>query len=119
MTVAENQTETVEVFTKAKFKHVKIPAGLTVAEDVVSLDNKQFGIFRIMTAKDGDKRLIWNRFSIPEIEDAKKMFLQLVQEGMVPYKVGINGRASSEVMDEFDPFAEEVLFLPIQAISGG
>ena len=35
------------------------------------------------------------------------------------FRVGVDGQASAEVMDEFDPLAEEVIFMPIAAISGG
>ena len=47
------------------------------------------------------------------------MFDACAAEGLVPYKVGVNGKASSEVMDEFDPYAEEVIFLPVAVVAGG
>lgn len=75
--------------------------------------------FRVMTPKDGDKRLVWCRRIIDEIKAAKKMFIDLITEGMVPYRVGVDGVASAEVMDEFDPTAEEVIFMPIKAVVGG
>ena len=95
---------------------VIVPEELDFAGDFVGED---YGIFRIMSEKDGDKRVVWNRKVLAEISAAKKMFLDLISQGMMPYKVGINGAASSEVMDEFDPVAEEVIFLPIRAIVGG
>ena len=75
--------------------------------------------FRIMTSTDGDKRVGWCRRIINEIKAAKEMFLDLIKQGMVPYKVGINGQASAEIMDEFDPTAEEVIFMPAKAVIGG
>jgi hypothetical protein len=77
------------------------------------------GQFRIMTAKDGDKRVVWCRNVIAEIAAAKQMFLDLISKGMIPYKVGVDGRSTAEVMKEFDPVAEEVIFMPVQAIAGG
>ncbi len=76
-------------------------------------------VFRILSQKDGDKRVVWNRRRIQEINDAKIMFDKLIAEGLVPYKVGTDGRATSEVMTEFDPYAQEVIFMPIMAVVGG
>ncbi len=78
-----------------------------------------YGCFRIISQKDGDKRVVWCRKVIAEIQAAKKMFMDLISKGMVPYKVGVSGNASAEVMDEFDPTAEEVIFMPVRAIAGG
>lgn len=80
---------------------------------------EDFGCFRIMSQADGDKRVVWCRKVIAEIKAAKKMFLDLISKGMVPYKVGVDGQASAMEMKEFDPTAEEVIFMPIKAISGG
>jgi len=77
------------------------------------------GCFRIMSPKDGDKRLVWCRNVIAEIKAAKKMFLDLISKGMMPYKVGVDGNATAEEMKEFDPTAEEIIFLPVKAIAGG
>lgn len=93
------------------------------AEGLPALDyssfSSLFGMFRILSQKDGDRRVVWCRRVIKEIKAAKKMFMDLLSKGMVPYKVGVDGKASVEVMDEFDPCAEEVIFMPVQAIRGG
>jgi len=75
--------------------------------------------FRILTPKDGDKRVVWDSRDMDQIEDAKAMFDECVAKGLVPYRVGTDGRASAEVMDEFDPEAEEVIFMPINQVAGG
>lgn len=75
--------------------------------------------FRVMTPADGDKRLVWCSRVIAEIKAAKKMYMGLIGEGMVPYKVGVSGKASAVVMDEFDPRAEEVIFMPVRAVTPG
>ena len=75
--------------------------------------------FRIMTPDDGDKRVIWNCRVIQEIRAAKDMFLNLIKQGMMPFKVGRDGKRSSERMEEFDPVAEEVIFIPMPAVVGG
>ena len=95
---------------------VQIPDSLQVVD---SPPSKDYGCFRIMTAKDGDKRVVWNRNVLAEIRDAKKMFDDLVKQGLCPYRVGTDGAATSEVMDEFDPVSEEVIFLPIAMVRGG
>ncbi|KKL27197.1 hypothetical protein LCGC14_2387580 [marine sediment metagenome] len=80
---------------------------------------ENFGCFRMLSQKDGDKRVVWCRRVIAEIRAAKQMFLDLISKGMIPYKVGVDGQASVEEMKEFDPTAEEVIFMPIRAIAGG
>ena len=83
------------------------------------MQSEDRGCFRILTAQDGDKRVTWSRMVLAEIAAAKRMFMDLLTHGMVPYRVGVNGEASSEVMQEFDPTAEEVIFLPVNALRGG
>lgn len=99
-------------------KSLPIPAGLTVLKDG---QDKPPGasLFRVINQKDGDKRIAWDRMSLPEIRDAKKLFDGFVAEGLVPYRVDGKGRKTTEVMDEFDPSAEEILFVPIGAMVGG
>ena len=109
------EPQTVKTFSK---KRIPIPEELHVLEDGTEIPSGHC-VFRIMTQEDGDKRVTWDRGSIPEINSAKDMFMRLLREGMVPYKVGAGGRATSEVMSEFDPSAEEVVFMPIGAIAGG
>lgn len=94
-------------------------AALIAGSLAVEASVEHFGCFRIMSQKDGDKRVVWCRRVIAEIQAAKKMFMDLLSKGMMPYKVGVDGAASAEVMDEFDPAAEEVIFMPVKAIAGG
>jgi hypothetical protein len=47
------------------------------------------------------------------------MFVNLIKKGLKPFRVGVDGKATSEVMDEFDPHAEEVIFLPQALVAGG
>ena len=97
---------------------IKIPKNLRILGDNEK-PQKGFGVFRVMTPQDGDKRIVWDCHDMQQIQEAKEMFDQLIQEGLVPYKVGVSGQATSEVMDEFDPWAEEVIFLPIRMVVGG
>jgi hypothetical protein len=113
--------ETIEV---QVLKGSRVTVPVTIPEKLKVLrDNETpksgFGCFRVMTAKDGDKRVVWDARDLDQIEEAKAMFDQLIQEGLVPYKVGLDGKATAEVMEEFDPYAEECLFLPIAAVAGG
>lgn len=76
-------------------------------------------MFRILDTQHGDKRVVWNRRNLPEIRSAKKMFDELVTEGLVPYRVDVGGVRTNSVMQEFDATAEEVLFAPVQLAIGG
>lgn len=91
---------------------VKIPDSLKLLPDGERPKENQH-VFRIMTAKDGDKRVVWDCRDLNQIADAKAMFDECIEEGLVPYRVDYNGKMTSEVMDEFDADAEEVIFLPI------
>jgi len=70
------------------------------------------GVFSILTQEDGDKRIVWRANSIPEINDAKKLFDELIEKGFVPYKVGKDGKAA-EVLTKFDPILGQVIFQEI------
>ena len=105
-----------------EFSPVRGGAKKRLATELQKLDdgedlNGRF-CFRVMN-ENGDDRLVWDSGSIREIGAAKKAFVELVKEGMTPYRVGVNGQASSEVMKEFDPRAEEVIFMDTALVVGG
>jgi hypothetical protein len=77
------------------------------------------GILHVVNWKDGDKRVVWDSGSLAEITAAKKMFDDLKKEKLTPFRVGTNGKASPKEMDEFDPMAEQVIFLPLKLATGG
>ncbi len=105
-----------EIFAKL---FCEIPDTLSVLEDPQSIKPPGSGMFRILSRQHGDTRVVWNRYSLAEVRAAKEMFDDLILKGLIPYVVGDDGRASAIVMDEFDPSAEEVLFMPIQMLAGG
>ena len=76
-------------------------------------------MFRILDQAKGDERVVWDSSILDDIREAKRVFLELVKRGLKPFRVGINGQATSEVMSEFDPNAEEVIFLPQALVAGG
>lgn len=82
-------------------------------------DRQTFGMFRVLTRLDGDKRVVWNKFSLPEIEAARQMFADLIKKGLAAFKVDSKGKQTSEIMQEFDPQAEEILFVPVKALCPG
>jgi hypothetical protein len=47
------------------------------------------------------------------------MFIDLIKKGLKPFRVGRDGNATAEVMQEFDPTAEEVIFLPMKMVTAG
>jgi hypothetical protein len=98
---------------------IEITENLKVLDDPKEKPPPGHGCFRVMTPKDGDKRIVWDRHDFASIQEAKRLFDECVAQGLVPYCVGTNGRASSEVMTEFDPLAEEVIFLAVEMVAGG
>lgn len=118
--VAETE-RTIDCFAKQTYE---VPDILQIIEKEAALDaaifgSGDYGCFRIMSQADGDKRVVWCRRKIAQIKAAKQMFMDLLSKGMVPYKVGVDGAATADVMTEFDPTAEEVIFMPVKAIAGG
>jgi len=108
---------------RAGSKSGKIQVKLSIPDSLKIFNGNNaeqgFGCFRFMTPKDGDKRIVWDSRNLIQINEAKAMFDEAVIQGLVPYLVGTNGRASSEIMPEFDPYAEEIIFLPIDMVAGG
>jgi len=76
-------------------------------------------VWRILSKHEGDKRITWNSMSISEIAGAEELFNQLKAEGMEGFCVGVDGERSSTRMDVFDPYAEEVIFVPMGAAVAG
>lgn len=98
---------------------IDIPDCLKVLDNPKDIPLKGFGCIRVMTPDDGDKRVVWDSNDFKQISEAKNMFDDLVLQGLVPYCVGINGRASADIMIEFDPYAEEIVFCPMSMATGG
>lgn len=100
------------------YQEVNLPDSLKLAKDGDKPEPGK-GMFRIMTPEDGDVRVVWDSRSLDEIEDAKMMFDELKDKGLTPFKVGVDGQATSEEMEEFDCEAEEIIFLPMEMVAGG
>jgi len=96
---------------------IEVPECLSITENPTP--PKGCGLFKILTKDDGDKRVVWDSGVMQEIHAAKEMFDKLVQEGLVPYRVGGGGKATDQVMQKFDHTAEEIIFLPVQMVAGG
>lgn len=97
---------------------INIPDCLEVLENPTDIAKKGFGCIRVMTQEDGDKRIVWDNNDFAQISEAKNMFDNLVLQGLVPYCVGHDGNAA-DIMIEFDPYAEEIIFCPMHMAVGG
>jgi hypothetical protein len=116
---AEARTIQLTIMTGTKLKEsFEVPDGLHIMEDGENVPDDHF-VFRILCQEKGDERLTWDSRSLRELQAAKQMFVDLIKSGLKPFRVGVNGKATSEVMDQFDPHAEEVIFLPQALITGG
>lgn len=118
-TVPESRTIDVSLLMGSKLTaKIEVPDGVQILEDGAEKPANHH-MFRILHPLKGDERLCWDSTNFADIKGAKKMFVDLVEKGLTPYRVGTNGKATSEVMDEFDPTAEEVIFLSHQLVAGG
>ena len=116
MTIADiEKAREVEVFGNVK---IPIPESLNVVIDKESIPTGS-SVFRIMSPKTGDTRVVWDAFNLDEVKDAGQMFKSMIDQGMMAMRVGVDGQATSEEIKAFDSSAEEVIFIPIPAIVGG
>lgn len=99
-------------------EEIMIPEGIRRLEDGAEPEEGHF-VFRILNPESGDDRLTWNPMSLLELQGAKKLFMDLVKKGLKPFKVGMDGKATSEAMSQFDPRAGEVMFLATAMVAGG
>jgi len=117
-TVCEPKTISVPVMKGTTLREdVEIPDGLQILEHGEVPEHHH--CFRILDPEKGDERLTWDNRCLQQIAAAKKAFVDLIKKGLKPFKVGVDGVATSEAMSEFDPSAEEVLFLPMAPVAGG
>lgn len=70
------------------------------------------GVMRIPT-RQGDDRIVWDSDNFEEIREAKETFDGLVLKGMTPTY------SNGDTMSQFDPYAEQICFIPIGLIRGG
>jgi hypothetical protein len=119
MIETEPRTIDVTVLLNTKLKAtVEVPSEIQFLEDGQQLEKGRHCI-RIMHPDKGDERLTWDSTSLAELQQAKKLFIDLVKKGLTPYRVGLNGQSTAKVMDEFDPHAEEVIFMPTATLVAG
>lgn len=97
---------------------VEVPSEIKFLEDGDQVP-KGHCCIRILHPNKGDERLTWDSTVLLELQQAKKLFIDLVKKGLTPYRVGLNGQSTAEVMDEFDPHAEEVIFMPTATLVAG
>jgi hypothetical protein len=118
MTAVDNILEVPLIQNSFVKETIVISDKLKILKDKEKISKVQ-RCFRFLTPKDGDKRVVWDSRDMDQIQEAKTMFDECVAKGFVPYRVGRDGKKTPEVMDEFDPDAEEVIFLPIRQVVGG
>ena len=117
--VLDRSLEVVAVKNSNIKAKIQIPESLQILDDPYAKPAIGCGIFRVMTAKDGDKRVVWDSRDFNQITEAKAMFDELVAAGQVPYRVDAAGRATPEITTEFDPYVGECVFLPLAQICAG
>lgn len=121
MSVVESNERIIEIPVLAGSSlrdSVAVPSEIQILEDG-QCPAAGHHCFRILDPLKGDERLTWDSRDFRQIKAAKEMFVNLIKKGLKPFKVGLGGKATSEVMDEFDPTAEEVIFLPHALVAGG
>jgi hypothetical protein len=98
---------------------LEVSEKLDILEDPDAEPPKGFGCMRIQTIKDGDKRVIWDKTDPQQIAEAELTFNQLIVDGLDAFKVGLDGKKTSEKITEFDAEAEEIIFVQKAMVAGG
>lgn len=71
---------------------------------------------KIASAREGDRRISWDKGKKHEVEDAKATFDNHVKQGgYLAYRVE-DGKKGTQIRD-FDPAAEEIILVP-QMVGG-
>jgi hypothetical protein len=105
-------------------KELLVGAGLLILDPRDPLPEGHTG-FEVLTAKDGGKCISWSRRNFEQINEARRLFNELIAQGLVPYYVDQKtGQASARVMDEFDAaegetMFEKIVFAPTPRAVGG
>ena len=76
---------------------------------------RKMGTMRALNEK-GDTNISWDSENPTEVETAKGVFAMYKEKGYAPFRIISRGRKGSQIK-EFDPLAEEILFVP--PIAGG
>lgn len=97
---------------------MEIPEGLSLLEPGQE-PGPEDGCFRILSPKSGDDRLTWDKRDFSAMQEARRTFVDLVKKGFKPFRVGNDGKKSNEVMQQFDPLAQQVIFVPMAPVAGG
>lgn len=71
-----------------------------------------------MMNETGDTKTIWDSKNPDEVENARKQFEFFTKtKKFAAFKVAKNGDKTSEIIREFDPELEKIIFVP--ALAGG
>lgn len=73
------------------------------------------GVMRIL-GPDGDRRIVWRKNALGEINEAKKVFRDALADGLLAFKAEPGGQRGEKI-SEFDPSAEEIILMG--AVTGG
>lgn len=81
-------------------------------KDALSIEIKPGqGVMAVMN-EEGDKKTIWNRDNPVEVEAARQEFAFFKAKGYMAYKVEGKEGTRGEVIGEFDPGAQRIIFAP-------
>ena len=105
--------KTVEIQT---LENSKLRETISVPENMIG--EGKTNTYRILNSS-GDDRISWDKNSLDELQEARRIFYDSIAKGMKAYRVGEGGKKSSYEMKSFDPHAEEVIFVPMPAVVGG
>ena len=99
---------------------VDVPDSLKITTDLDTPNEEGHGCFRVLSVDAGDERVIWDRNDPDQIRDAKGLFASLLNQGQVPYAIGYDGKPNmNKQLTDFDPNAEEIVFIPTRLVVGG
>ena len=71
----------------------------------------------IMSRREGDTKVIWDKANADEVANARRMFDELVGKGFAAFSVKGKDGEKDQRIRAFDPAAERIILVP--AMQGG
>lgn len=76
------------------------------------------GILKVMTPKDGDRPLAWDKDDEKSVKKAEKEFYKLLKKGYRIYRVERKPTRTGTPVTEFDPYYDDE-YIATSPMSGG
>ncbi len=85
--------------------------GMRISTGVLPENHGEFAVMGV----EGDTKIMWDKSKPAEVKNAEESFKRLRKDGYLAYKVVGDKGDKGEMLTEFDPNAERIVFSPPMA----